>query len=201
MNEKSNTQKPLLNDGVWEFIQMATGVSLVLFMCAHMMLVASVNLDWGVGHYMDIIAEFFEKTYMAQIGGPFIFLVMLAHFVAAARKIPYRIGQQKTIVKHAARMDHLDTKLWIVQATTAFIILVFASIHIWTVLTNMPLTAARSGARIQTGWWLLLYGVLMPCVELHIGVGAYRIGVKWGLIKRSNRMFFSGFEKIWTTLF
>jgi fumarate reductase subunit C len=31
-------------------------------------------------------------------------------------------------------------------------------------------------------------------VELHVGIGIYRIGVKWGWIKRSNRKALHSFE-------
>lgn len=31
------------------------------------------------------------------------------------------------------------------------------------------------------------YMVLLPCVELHVSVGFYRIGVKWGIIRTENR--------------
>jgi len=143
---------------------------------------------------MNFIANFFELTYMAQIGGPAIFLVMVFHFFMAARKFPFRAEEQKAMWKHTVRFNHLDTWLWIVQAATAFIILMLGSIHIYSVLTTLPITAAKSAARIQTGWWLLLYLILLPCIELHVGIGAYRIGVKWGWIKRSTREYFHGME-------
>lgn len=180
---------------------MLTGVMLVAFMWMHMILVASVNLDFGGGRVMNAIAWFFEATYMAQLGGPMIFLTMFAHFVLAARKLPFKAREQKEIWRHSVRMNHLDTWLWMIQAVTAFIILVMGSVHIWTVLTDLPITAAKSGARIQGGWWLLFYIVLLPMIELHVGIGAYRIGVKWGWIKRSNRSFFHSLENKITLVF
>ncbi len=187
-------KEPVRNDAVYDFLQMATGVALVLFMWMHMILVASVNLDFGGGRVMNFIAYFFEATYMAQIGGPAIFLVILLHFLMAARKFPFRAEEQKAMWTHTKRFNHMDTWLWVVQAATAFIILVLASIHIYAVLTTLPITAAKSAARIQTGWWLLLYLVLLPCIEFHVGIGIYRIGVKWGWIKRANREYFHGLE-------
>ena len=35
------------------------------------------------------------------------------------------------------------------------------SIHMWVVLTDLPITAAKSAARIQTGWWMLFYFILL----------------------------------------
>jgi len=181
-----------------DFLQMATGVALILFMWSHMILVASVNLGSAV---MNAIAHFLEATYLAQTGGPLIALVFLLHFVLAARKLPFRAKEQVSIWRHSVRLNHLDTWLWLVQAVTAMIILIMGAIHMWTVLTNLPISAAKSAARIQGGWWLIFYLILLPMVELHVGVGFYRIGVKWGWIKRSNRGFFQGIEKKVTLAF
>ena len=186
--------EPVRTEAYLDFFQMLTGVGLVAFMWAHMILVASVNLDLGGGRVMNLIAHFFEATYMAQIGGPMIALVMIFHFVLAARKLPFRAREQKAMWRHTVNFNHTDTWLWIIQALTAFIILIMGCIHMWTVLTNLPITAARSAARIQGGWWLLFYIILLPMIELHVGIGIYRIGVKWGYIKRANREVLHGFE-------
>lgn len=193
--------QPVRTEAYLDFLQMLSGVALVMFMWAHMILVASVNLDLGGGRVMNWIAHFFEATYMAQIGGPMIALVMLAHFVLAARKLPFKAREQKEMWRHSVRLNHLDTWLWVIQAVTAFIILIMGCIHMWTVLTDLPITAQKSGARIQGGWWLLFYIFLLPMIELHVGIGAYRIGVKWGWIKRSNRQFFHGLENKITLIF
>lgn len=177
-----------------DLFQMATGIVLVAFMWAHMILVASVNLDLGGGRVMNVIARFFEATYMAQVGGPVIAVIMLAHFVFAARKLPFRAREQRAIWKHSLNLNHLDTWLWVIQAATAFIILIMGCIHMWTVLTSLPITAAKSARRIQGGWWLAFYLVLLPMIELHVGIGIYRIGVKWGFIKRAYRQALHGFE-------
>jgi fumarate reductase subunit C len=177
---------------------MFTGVALILFMWSHMILVASVNLGPGV---MNAIANFLEKTYLAQTGGPLIALIFLVHFVLAARKIPFRAKEQKMMWEHSVRFNHLDTWLWNVQAVTAMIILIMGSVHMWTVLTNLPISAAKSAARVQTGWWLFFYIILLPMIELHVGIGFYRIGVKWGWITRSNRKGLKRFENKLTLVF
>jgi fumarate reductase subunit C len=197
----AQAKDPVRTDAYYDFLQMATGVALVLFMWMHMILVASVNLDFGGGRVMNWIAHFFEATYMAQLGGPMIFLTIVLHFALAARKLPFRAGEQKVMWEHTKRFNHLDTWLWIIQAVTAFLILIMGSIHLWTVLTDLPITAAKSAHRIQGGWWLLFYFILLPCIELHVGIGAYRIGVKWGWIKRSHREFFHGVENKITLVF
>jgi len=75
------------------------------------------------------------------------------------------------------------------------------SIHMWTVLTDLPITAAKSAARVQGGFWLVFYLILLPMVELHVGIGFYRIGVKWGFIKRKQRKGMKKFENILTGIF
>ena len=181
-----------------DWLQALTGAGLILFMWSHMVLVASVNLGASA---MNTLAYFFEATYMAQVGGPLIGATLLFHFVLAARKIPFRAEQQAAIWKHGKMLHHLDTWLWLIQAFTAMIILIMGSIHMWTVLTDLPITAAKSAARIQGGFWLVFYLILLPMVELHVGIGFYRIAVKWGFIKRKTRKGFKKFENILTGIF
>lgn len=181
-----------------DWLQMLTGVGLVLFMWSHMILVASVNIGPEV---MNTIAHFFEYTYMAQVGGPMIGIIFLFHFVLAARKIPFRTDELLTFWRHSRMLRHTDTWLWMIQVFTAMIILIMGSIHMWTVLKDLPITAAKSAARVQDRFWLVFYLILLPMAELHVGIGLYRIGVKWGVIKRNRREFFKAFENILTVFF
>ena len=199
-NETITRVEPIRTEAYEDLLQMLTGLVLVAFMWVHMLLVASINLDRGGGKVMNAIARFFEVTYMAQIGGPVIAAIMLVHFVVAARKFPFRLREQKAIWNHSVSFHHQDTWLWVVQAATAFVILIMGSIHMWTVLTSLPITAAKSAGRIQGGWWLGFYLVLLPMIELHVGIGIYRIGVKWGFIRRANRTALHGFENILTLI-
>jgi fumarate reductase subunit C len=180
-----------------DWLQMLTGAGLIAFMWSHMVLVASVNLGVNV---MNFIAHFFEATYMAQVGGPLIGATMLLHFVLAARKIPFTSKEQDSIWRHAKMLHHTDTWLWVVQAVTAMIILIMGSVHIWTVLTDLPITAQKSAARIQGGFWMYFYLILLPMVELHVGIGFYRIGVKWGFVKADGRKKFKRSENILTAI-
>ncbi len=172
-------------DAVLDWFQMLSGAALVLFMWSHMLLVSSVVISPKV---MDAIAHFFEATYMAQIGGPLIFIAFLGHFVLAARKIPFTAPGQETIWAHAKMLQHRDTWLWIVQAVTAMIILIMGSIHMWVVLNDLPISAQKSSMRVASGGWLVFYLLLLPLIELHVSIGAYRIGVKWGFITTENRL-------------
>ncbi len=84
-------------------------------------------------------------------------------------------------------LNHRDTWLWIVQAASAMIILIMGSIHMWAVLSDLPITAARSAARMQSGPWVYFYLILAPLVVLHVVAGLYRIAVKWGVAKDYSR--------------
>lgn len=191
-------RQPSRIEAVLDLSQALSGVLLILFMWSHMALVASVNLGTGV---MNGIAEFLEHYYLAQLGGPMVGLLFFAHFLLAARKLPFRIREQMAIWSHSVRFNHRDTWLWVIQAVTAMIILVMGSTHMWTVLTNLPISAGKSAMRIQGGWWFLFYAFLLPIVELHVGIGFYRIGVKWGWIRRANRQAFKGIENKMTLAF
>lgn len=181
-----------------DWVQMLTGATLILFMWSHLILVSSILLGPGV---MNALAWFFEATYMAQVGGPLIFLCFLVHFVLAARKIPFNTKQQRIMLANARRMRHPDTWLWIVQAVTAMGILIMGGIHLWVILTNLPITAEKSAARIQTGFWFVFYLFLLPMVELHVGIGFYRILVKWGFVDRNSRWTIKKKENILTAIF
>jgi fumarate reductase subunit C len=194
----AQAQTPVRTAAVLDTLQMLTGVALIGFMWSHMVLVASVNLGAGV---MNAIARLLEETYLAQVGGPVIALLFLGHFVLAARKLPFRSDEQVRMWKHSRRFHHPDTWLWMIQAGTAMVILIMGSIHMWTVLTDLPITAAKSAARIQGGFWLLFYMILLPMVELHVGIGFYRIGVKWGWITRDTRNRLQRFENKLTLAF
>jgi fumarate reductase subunit C len=180
-----------------DFIQAASGALLILFLWAHLLLVSSVIISPAL---MNWIGWFFEVTYMAQIGGPCIFLLMLYHFVIAARKMPFRAGELRIFWKNAKQLRHKDTWLWLAQVGTALVILVMASIHMYTVLTTLPITAANSAARVREGW-LPFYLLLLPMAELHVGIGFYRLGVKYGYITRASRARWQRNEYIMTGAF
>ena len=176
--------RPGRRDACLDWLQMLTGVLLIVFMWCHMILVSSVIISPKL---MNGIAWFFEATHMVQLGGPAIFLVFLAHFILAARKMPFTATDQQIIWSHAKLLKHRDTWLWLVQAGTAMIILIMGSIHMWVVLNDLPISAAKSAARVAGPGWTIFYLILLPVAELHVSIGFYRIGVKWGIISAAAR--------------
>ena len=61
----AHLSQPVRTAAYLDFLQMLTGIGLILFMWSHMVLVASINLGASV---MNAIARFLEDTYLAQRG-------------------------------------------------------------------------------------------------------------------------------------
>ncbi|GAB6887519.1 hypothetical protein JCM13304A_10170 [Desulfothermus okinawensis JCM 13304] len=171
--------------GWLDWLQMLTGLTLVCFLFAHMLFVGSVIFG---ARSLDFVAELFEKTYLAQVGGPILFFLFLLHGFLGARKMPFRTKEQKLIVRHAKMMRHRDTWFWVIQAVTGAILLVIASIHMWTILSDLPITAAKGASELKNGLWLIFYLLLIAAAALHGCIGLYRIGVKWGVVTRAKRI-------------
>ena len=177
----AGTQTPAWLD----LLQMLTGIGLTLFMLLHMTLVSSrvINDAW-----MNAVAAFLDNTGLALGGSLFVILLFLLHFVLAARKMPFRLQEQKTVWQHSVMLSHADTWLWVAQVVTALFILLLGSAHIWAVVADLPITAAKSAVRMHNYSWFIFYIFFLLTILIHAGIGLYRIGVKWGMIQRRNRL-------------
>lgn len=171
-----------------DFYQVLTGVLLIAFIFGHLLLVSSVLLSPKL---LNWIAVILEETYIAQFMGPFIFLLILVHFVIAARKMPFRQGELITFWRHAKSMRHWETWAWLVQIITALIIIAFAFTHVYQVMADLPITAAKSAARVQAAGGTCFYVTLLLAAWLHVGIGIFRIGVKYGYVTAALRKKFT----------
>lgn len=169
--------------GRTDLAQSLSGVILALFTLMHLLLVSSVLLSPAV---MNFLGWILEETYLAQIFGPLIFVLMIFHFLLAARKMPFSAGGLSIYWQHAKEMRHQGTWEWLAQVISAIFVLVFASIHMYEALTTLPITAAKSALREQSGW-TPLYVVLLVSVGIHLGLGLFRVAVKYGYITTANR--------------
>lgn len=176
-------QSSLLS-GWLDWLQMLSGLALALFVLAHMCFVGSILFGAGA---LNAVAVFFEDTGLAQVGGPFLFLLLLFHGLLAARKMPFTTKSQILFWRQARMMRHRDTWFWVVQVVSGLLILVLGSIHMWNILSDLPITAAKGAAELQNGLWLFFYLLLIPAAALHACIGLYRIGVKWGVVTRATR--------------
>lgn len=167
-----------------DFYQVLTGILLACFIFGHLLLVSSVLLGTNV---FDGLAWILEELYIAQFILPAILLLVFAHFLIAARKMPFRQGEFVTFLSHARSMKHPETWAWLVQIVTAVIILALASTHIIEVMSDLPITAEKSAARMQEGSGAWFYISLLLCSWFHVGIGIFRMGVKYGYITIKNR--------------
>lgn len=157
-----------------------SGVALVVFMALHMGLLLSSMV--GV-ETMNRLASFLERNYLLQSVAPLLVLLILAHVILASRKIPSSTQQQLAMVKHMRTLWHVDTWAWGLQIITGLALLVLVSIHLWIILTDLPIQALKSGARVH-GVYLWFYIPFVVLTEMHASAGLYRIAVKWGLMER-----------------
>ena len=163
--------------------QALSGACLALFVCVHLILEGTVVLSPSL---TDAIGWLLEATYAAQIAAPLIVLLILFHFWIAARKMPFRSGELKIFVDHSKALNDPDTWLWLVQVFTAVIILAGAFFHVYTVMTDMPISVAETTKRLHNGW-LLFHVIFLPCVILHTGIGIWRLAVKFGYCSKTAR--------------
>ncbi|GAF93471.1 unnamed protein product, partial [marine sediment metagenome] len=149
------------------------------FLFFHMGLLSSVL--WGAST-MDSLGSFLERYYLLHSMAPLLILLILAHVVLVTRKAPTTFRQQWILVRQMRQMGHLDTWTWAFQVVSGAALMVFASIHLWVSLTDLPIEAAKSGDRVSTYLWFDIPFVLF--VVGHACMGLYRIAVKWGLLSR-----------------
>ena len=166
-----------------DFWQAASGALLALFVCVHLILEGSVVLSPAL---TNGIAWLLEATFLTQVVAPVIILLVVFHFWIAARKMPFRANELAIFVRHSRSLREADTWLWLVQVFTAVVILAGAFFHVYTVMTDLPITVDGSSKRLHDGW-LAFYVVFLPCVILHTGIGVYRLAVKFGICSRAGR--------------
>jgi fumarate reductase subunit C len=170
----------------FDLLQSGTGLFLALFMWLHMFFVASILLGKDA---MWTIAKFFEGYFIFDKAHPwlvscivgFVVLVIALHAFLAMRKFPANYRQWRTVRAHAKVMQHGDSTLWIWQVYTGFLMFFFASAHLyqmffWPQDINPYLSANRMWSDAMWPFYL----VLLLAVELHGGIGLYRLAVKWG---------------------
>jgi len=166
--------------GTLELATSVSGLALAAFMLMHMSLLSTVLIG---AQTMDDLASFLERYYLVQIGAGPLILLGIAHVFLAARKVPTTFQQQWVLVRQMRRLNHLDTWTWAFQVLSGAALLAFVSIHLWVMLTGLPIEAAKSGDHVSGVYlWFDIPFVLL--VQGHIFVGLYRIAVKWGLLAR-----------------
>jgi fumarate reductase subunit C len=166
--------------------QSATGLALALFMWVHMLFVSSILVSADA---MWAIARFFEGYYFFGTAHPWLVSVVVAgvlalfvaHAALAMRKFPGSYRQFRAYREHMKSFRHADTTLWSWQVVTGFALFFLASVHLYMMLTRPDrIGPFESADRVWSDRLWPLYLVLLFTVEVHAGIGLYRLAVKWG---------------------
>jgi len=180
-NAARKSRWPARLDGV----QSASGLALALFMWGHMFFVSSILLGkdamWTVARFFEGYF-FFGRAYpllVSAVAGT-VFLLVVLHALLAMRKFPSSYRQVREMRQHIDAMKHEDTTLWWWQAVTGFALFFLVSIHLFVMLTQPDrIGPYESADRVWSLVYWPLYLVLLFAVELHGGIGLYRLAVKW----------------------
>lgn len=170
----------------FDMIQGATGLVLVLFMWTHMFMVSSILLGKDAMYFVSKMFEgepIFGKPYpiLVSLFAVFIFTVLVIHAFLAMRKFPSSYKEHHLMQKHLKSLNHPDTWLWYIQVITGFLLFFLASVHLYQLMVHpADIGPYASSDRIWTGNMWPLYLVLLFVVELHGGIGFYRLIMKWG---------------------
>jgi fumarate reductase subunit C len=169
-----------------DLTQSVTGLLLALFMWGHMFFVSSILISKDA---MWTVTRAFEGYFIFGRSYPWIVSLVVAaiitllvvHAALAVRKFPGSYQQFHTLRGHMRMMKHEDTTLWFWQVATGFALFFLASVHLYIMLTRPDrIGPFESADRVWSDHMWPLYIVLLLAVELHGGIGLYRLAVKWG---------------------
>ncbi|THB76584.1 MAG: fumarate reductase cytochrome b subunit [Desulfobacteraceae bacterium] len=171
-----------------DLAQSGTGLILGLFMWVHMLLVGSIIFGKAA---FNFVAKTMELAFLSDTGHGYpiavffavstIFTLFIIHALLGMRKFPINWKQHRIMRDQMQMMNHTDTNLWYIQAVTGFIMFFAGSVHLYIMLTNpASIGPYMSADRVVSGNMWPLYLILLICVELHGGIGLYRLCMKWG---------------------
>ncbi|MDR2014488.1 MAG: fumarate reductase cytochrome b subunit [Azoarcus sp.] len=169
-----------------DLLQSGTGLFLALFMWLHMFFVASILLGkdvfWTVARFFEgyfIFGKAYPGLVSCVVG--FVLLALALHALMAVRKFPISYRQWRAIRAHAKMMRHADSTLWIWQVYTGFLMFFLASAHLYQMFFwPQDIDPYLSSDRMWSAGLWPFYLALLLAVELHGGIGLYRLAVKWG---------------------
>ncbi len=168
-------------EGLLEPALSLSGLGLGMFMVMHLGLLSTVLASRDA---FDALAGFLEDYYLLQAFVPALIALILAHVVLAARKAPNSFEEQRVLFRQMRWLSHLDTWTWALQVVTGIALLAMVSIHLWVILTELPVEAERSASHVA-GSMLGFDAPFLPIVQAHLALGLYRIALKWGLLSRA----------------
>ena len=79
------------------------------------------------------------------------------------------------------------SNLWLVQVGTGLLLMFLAFAHLYQMMVHpADIGPYASADRVWSGRWWPLYLVLLVSVEIHGGIGLYRLALKWGWVKTGD---------------
>ena len=169
-----------------DLAQSASGLLLGLFMWGHMLFVSTILIS---NDAMWKVTKMFEGYYVFGRAFPQIVSVVvvivsvlfMVHAFLAMRKFPAEHRQYRLFISHKNLLRHSDTGLWWLQAVTGFLLFFLTPPHLFQMLVHPAgIGPYGSADRVWSGGWWAFYLVALFTVELHGGIGLYRLVVKWG---------------------
>jgi fumarate reductase subunit C len=169
-----------------DILQSVSGLALGLFMWGHMFFVSSILLGKDA---MWVVTKAFEGYFIFGRSLPWlvsivvgvVIALLVLHAMLALRKFPSSYRQFGAFRAHDKGMRHGDTRMWWWQVVTGFGLFFLASVHVYVMLTRPDLIGPYESAdRVWGERYWPLYLVLLFAVELHGGIGLYRLALKWG---------------------
>lgn len=169
-----------------DLLQSITGLLLVLFMFGHMFFVSSILFGETA---MWTITKLFEGYFFFGNSYPWLVscvvgvvaLLFVLHALLAMRKFPTSFRQWRAIRVHARVMRHEDSTLWVWQAYTGFLLFFLASAHLYQMFFwPQDIGPYASADRVWSDRLWPFYIAALLAVELHGGIGLYRLAIKWG---------------------
>ena len=178
-----------------DLIQSITGVVLGLFIMAHIVAVSAILLGPNTAYWVD---KALEGNFMDPAGHGFPGLVSLVAFVILAilvvhaalslRKFPGSWQQFRIMQDQIETLEHDETRLWLMQVITGFVLLFIGSAHVLSMMFNPtqidPFLAAERYLGQQM--WVF-YLILLWAVVVHAFIGLYRAMLKWGVLSGEVR--------------
>lgn len=175
-----------------DWLEGVSGLLLALFMWGHMLFVSTILISRDA---MWTISRFFEGYYFFGRSYPVLVSLVVAgvialivlHAVLALRKFPNGYRQFAAFRQHMKMLRHEDTSLWLWQVMTGLSLLFLAAPHLFVMLSRPDLIDPfHSADRVWSDHFWPLYVLLLVAVELHGGIGLYRLAVKWGWFVGTN---------------
>ncbi len=176
-----------------DLAQGVSGLVLVLFMWVHMFLVSSILLGKDAMYTVTRALEgefIFGRPYPALVSAVAVAVlaVFLVHALVAIWKLPGSYREYRVFWRHSRGLGHGDTTLWLVQVVTGLVLMFTATIHLYEMIMHPSnIGPHASAARVVSGGMWLLDLVLMFAVEVHAGIGIYRLILKWDLFGLTRR--------------